>query len=131
MATGDAEKARVLTSLAEGRRVERVPKHKVRIGVSTIHVRFRANSKNGNVWSFNANPNTLSANYELLICGSPECYYLIPVSRIREIYDDPRTYPDRQHPGIKVLDVNTKTHLCRFGFAGLQMDFTAYYRARL
>jgi hypothetical protein len=131
MATGGAEKASVLTSLAQGRRVERLPKHTVRIGTSAIHVRFRTKSKSGSIWSYNVNPNTLRADYELLICGSPECYFLIPVSRIREIYDNPRTYPDRLHSRIKVLEVNTKTHMCRFGSAGLQMDFTAYYCARL
>lgn len=132
MAVGAAEKARVLASLAEGRSVQPLPKHKVRIDNFTVHVRFRTNAKtSGGVWSFNANPNTLTADYELLICGSPECYYLIPVSRIKEIYDDPRAYVDRRHPKIRVLDVTTKTHQCRFGPTGLERDFTAYYRARL
>jgi hypothetical protein len=67
LATGGAEKDRVLTHLAEGRRVEPLPKHKVRIGTSIIHVRFRTNSKNGDIWSFNANPNTLTTNMAALL----------------------------------------------------------------
>jgi len=63
-----------------------------------------------------------------LICGSSEIYYLIPISEIREIYQDPRAYPDRQHPEIRVIDVNVLTHRYTYG-SGLQKDMTAYFRA--
>jgi hypothetical protein len=124
----DTIKDDVLTKIANGRPVVRIPRAKARIGSSVIHIRFRSNGKSGGIWSFNINPNTLTVDFELLICGSSEIYYLIPISEIREIYQDPRAYPDRQHPEIRVIDVNVLTHRYTYG-SGLQKDMTAYFRA--
>jgi hypothetical protein len=130
MATGDAAKSQVLNFLANGNAIQNLGKAKVRIGARSVHVRYRSNPKSGGVvWSFNANPNTLTADYELWICGSAEHYYLIPIAEIKEIYEDPAAYPDHRHPEIRVLEVDQGTHRCRYG-SNRQKDFAPYFRAR-
>jgi hypothetical protein len=112
---GPNAKEQVLQHLADGRSVVRLPKAKAKIGQNVIHIRFTAKGKRGGpVWSFGINPNTITADYELWVCGSPGIYYLIPQATVREMYDDPKGYPDKAHKGIRVADVNTKTHECKY-----------------
>lgn len=64
-------------------------------------------------YKFNINPNTLSADYELWICGSAGVWYLVPIDLIGRIYSDPAAYPDHRHPEIRVVSLNTKRSLFR------------------
>ena len=131
MASGFRAKSQVLDYLAKGRNIHNLGKAMVRIDGHSVHVRYRSNPKSGMaVWSFNANPKTLTAEYELWICGSTERYYLIPIAEIKEIYEDRAAYVDRHHPEIRVLEVDHATHKCRYG-SERSKDFSAYFRARL
>lgn len=131
MASRYTAKSQVLAYLANGSTIQNLGKARVRIGGHSVHIRYRSNPKSGiAVWSFNANPNTLTAEYELWICGSAERYYLIPIAEIKEIYEDPAAYIDRHHPEIRVLEVDHTTHKCRYG-TDCRKDFAAYFRARL
>jgi hypothetical protein len=76
MAVGRAAKAQVLGQLAKGSAVQDLGQAKVQIGERCIHKRYRSNPKSERIWSFNANPNTLTADYELWVCGSADHYYL-------------------------------------------------------
>src|SRR5947209_4003869 len=59
-----------------------------------VHTRFKTSGP----FSFNLNPATLRADYELWICGDPKVYYLLPITRIREMYHHPDAYIDNHHP---------------------------------
>ena len=109
-----------------------LPKAKYRIAEKTVHVRFRSNPKrDGRTYAYNINPNTLTADFEVWICGDAERYYLLPIARIREIYADPDAYTDYRHPEIRVLDVDTTTHRIMYGHGGKTADGTGYYRRTL
>ena len=113
---GEVAKNEVLRRLAGTASIIRLPKTKVKIGNTVIHTRFRSSSKSGgNIWSFNINPNTLTADFELWVCGSSVVYYLIPRTTIERIYNDPAGYPDYAHDGIRVADINSATHMCSYG----------------
>jgi hypothetical protein len=128
---GEAAKVEVLRHLAKGANIIPLPKAKVRIGGSVVHVRFRSGPKSdGHTWSFNINPNTLTADFELWICGSSAAYYLIPKSTIRQIYDDPSSYPDHTHSEIRVAEVHAATHRCTYG-PGRAVDLTKCHLAHL
>ncbi len=128
---GEHVKKAVLERLAAGRQISPLGKAKVRIGTAVVHVRFRARANRGGVvWLFNINPNTLTADYELWICGSPSIYYLVPKSTVSNIYDDPATYPDRSHREIKLANINSKTHWCAYG-SGRGVDLGDFYGGRL
>jgi hypothetical protein len=95
-----------------------------------FHVRFRSNPKrDGVTYAFNINPNTLRADYEVWICGAANNYYLIPISTIRSLYDDPDTYVDNRHPEIRVADIRCSDHRCLYGKGGKSEDFALYYLA--
>jgi hypothetical protein len=128
---GESAKRDVLKHLAKGRPVTPLPKAKVKIGSVVVHTRFRSNSKSGgSIWSFNINPNTLTADFELWICGSSAAYYLIPKATVEKIYNDPAGYTDYTHGEIRVADINFQTHRCTYG-KGRSADFTAYFKANL
>jgi hypothetical protein len=129
---GELIKNEVIAMIAGTSSIVNLPKAKVRIGQKIVHIRFRTKAKtDGLTYAFNVNPNTLKSDFELWVCGSPNCYYLIPISEIGNIYHHPNGYPDYQHPEIRVLDINIHTHLCKFGPGTLQQDFSRYFCATL
>jgi hypothetical protein len=127
-----SQKHAALKAIANGAPVVTAGKAKVRVGKSVVHVRFCSeNARSPGKFKFNINPNTLSAEYELWICGSADTYYFMPVSFIRSIYDNPSTYEDRHHPGIKVVSVDAPSHSVQYATGGISASLKAYYRARL
>ncbi|MGC9326733.1 MAG: hypothetical protein ACP5I1_03790, partial [Candidatus Hinthialibacter sp.] len=105
-------------------------KSKFRIGGSVVHVCFCSeNGRGPEKYKFNINPNTLSADYELWVCGSAQIYYLMPVALMREIYDNPTTYVDRMHPEIRVVSVDTGAHFVTFASGGVGTSLKAYLGA--
>ena len=95
----NTEKNAALIAIANGVTPANVGKSKVRIGQKVVHVRFCSEDAAGSTkFKFNINPNTLSADYELWVCGSAKTYYLISVALMLTIYEDPNTYVDRAHP---------------------------------
>jgi len=82
-------------------------------------------------YKFNINPNTLSADYELWVCGSADIYYLMPISVMREIYENPNTYTDNTHPEIRVVSVDAYSHFATFASGGTGTSLKPYLKATL
>jgi hypothetical protein len=123
-------KREVLQKLANGRTVEWLPKHKVRIDNYVVHTRCCTGSEKQRSYSFGLNPNTLTANVELWICGSAERFYTIPTEVLHAIYLDGHTYPDRTHPKIRTVAIYLRTHECKYGRTR-SVNFAAYYQRPL
>lgn len=116
----------VLRKIASGKPIRLLPKSKVEIDGKIFHYRldsFRSNGK----YPFNINPNTLTADYEVWICGDESTFYVIPISEIKKIYSDPNTYTNRtpNQENIRTLDIHTSTNEVKFG-SNKQINFTAY-----
>tara|TARA_R110000850_G_C9978433_1_gene465724 strand:+ start:1738 stop:2130 length:393 start_codon:yes stop_codon:yes gene_type:complete len=128
----DTEKLSALSAVANGASVSPIGKAKYRVGNDTVHVRFCSSSAAASdKYKFNINPNTLSADYELWVCGSATTYYLVPVSVMRDIYDNPNTYEDRHHPGIKVVSVDAASHTVTYATGGVHLSLSSYFCGRL
>ena len=82
-------------------------------------------------YKFNINPNTLSADYELWVCGSASVYYLIPISLMQCIYQNPNTYVDRMHPKIRMVSVDIDSHVVTYASGGVKSSLRGYLRAIL
>lgn len=112
--TNEAIKEQVIQKIANGRvwsEARGQGQSKYRIDEKVIHVRYRSSPKSDGVtYAYNINPNTLSSDYELWICGNASIYYFIPISIIHEIYNDPGGYVDHTHPNLRVSDINTTNH---------------------
>ena len=92
-----------------------------------IHVRFCSTDNNReDHYKFNINPNTLSADYELWICGDTSNYYQIPIQLIYQIYNDPNSYWDHYHPEIKIVSVNIDTDSIIYSTGAEPMDINIY-----
>lgn len=125
-----SEKKSALSVIAYGSDISSLGKAKYKIDGSIVHVRFCSQSSRApEKYKFNINPNTLSADYELWVCGSAAVYYLMPVSVMREIYNNPSTYEDRHHPGIKVVSVDTNTHIVTYASGGINTSLRRYLNA--
>ena len=122
----------VLERIANGTTVEYTKKSKVRIGKSIVHFRY-CSTKPTARWrfNFNINPNTLSADYELWICGKAAVYYLMPISFIQDIYDNPDTYALRKNPEIRPVSVDTYSHTVTYAKGGVKKSLEAYFGATL
>ena len=101
---------------------------KYQIGASIIHVRFCSGITE---FRFNINPNTLSADYELWICGAADQFYLIPIKILQWIYEHPNTYPDHHHPEIRVVSIDITTHQLQFATGLGPADFSPYWQDAL
>ena len=85
------------------------------------------NNKSPNKYKFNINPNTLSADYELWICGSATSYYLMPIELMREIYNNPNTYIDSMHPEIRVVSVDVNSNNATFASGGVGCNLKKFF----
>ncbi|MCC6207731.1 MAG: hypothetical protein IT488_06230 [Gammaproteobacteria bacterium] len=127
-----AEKKSALSVIANGSDISFLGKAKYKIKGSIVHVRFCSQSSRApEKYKFNINPNTLSADYELWVCGSAAVYYLMPVSVMQEIYNNPGTYEDRHHPGIKFVSVDTSTHIVTYASGGINTSLKQYFNATI
>jgi hypothetical protein len=105
---------------------------KFRVRDTCIHARFCSeNYSSPTKYSFNVNPNTLSADYELWICGDPDHYYLMPISLMRQIYDHPSAYVDHRHPKIRVVSVDIEKHCLTYARGGESLDLAPYFQSGL
>jgi hypothetical protein len=123
-------KRQVLQHIASGSPVSSAGRAKYRIQNSVVHVRFCSTSARAS-YKFNINPNTLSANYELWICGSADIYYLMPIDFLRSIYENPSAYVDHHHPEIRVVSVDTEKHSVTFATGGQSQNLECYLGAVL
>jgi|SRR3989344_2448170 len=127
-----AEKKSALLAISNGANISPLGKAKYRVGRSVVHVRFCSQSKEAvDKFKFNINPNTLSADFELWVCGSASLYYLMPVSFLQGIYNDPSTYEDRHHPGIKVVSVDALSHTVTYASGGVNASLGKYLGAKI
>jgi hypothetical protein len=128
----DAIKTKVLSSLAGAETWYPSGKSKVQVGSATIHVRFcSTNHRSPSKYKFNINPNTLSADYELWICGDVGTYYLIPIDVIKQIYSDPNTYPDYHHDEIKVVSVDSHGNYVTYATGGKSINIQPFLRGKI
>lgn len=105
---------------------------KASIGRWLIHMRFCADNQFAlGKYKFNINPNTLSADFELWICGTPRHFYLMPVSLMREFYRYPEAYVDRYHPNIHIVSVDAEQHRATYARGGTSANLTQYFCALL
>jgi len=126
------EKRMALSSVANDATISPAGNAKYRIGAKIIHVRFCSeNSGAPTKYKFNINPNTLSADYELWVCGSASLYYLVPISVIRSIYENPHAYVDRHHPNIRVVSINASAHSVTYAAGGQSKNLRSFLKAKI
>ena len=105
---------------------------KYRIDHKIIHMRFCSIDKfDSPRYKFNINPNTLSADYEVWICGNADAYYLIPIKIMRQIYSDPESYIDQRHPEIRIVSVHIDKNTVTYARGGKTLNLTPYLRGTL
>jgi len=127
MSLNDEQKEIVLKKLAANSNYKSQGRSKYLINNEIVHVRFCSFDKRDNSrFKFNINPNTLSSDYELWICGSSEIYYLMPIKILKEIYENPNTYIDRHHPEIRVVSLNSRENKVVYASGGQFLDLTLY-----
>ena len=128
----DDVRYRVLKEIAGAIGYSTADQAKFRIGKSLEHTRFCSqNAAAPSKYKFNINPNTLSADYELWICGSSNSYYLIPISIMKQIYSDPEAYVDKHHPEIRVVSVDIEKHCVAYAKGGKICDLSSFFQQRI
>lgn len=128
----DAIKQNVLSKIAEGASFIPTGRAKYRVNEKIVHVRFCSENRSTPAkYKFNINPNTLSADCELWICGNEEQYYLMPLIFIKSIYDNPQTYVDYHHDNIKVVSVDIYEDIVQFASGGQSKSLSLYKRASI
>lgn len=129
----DSIKTQVLDRIANGRswyEAKGLGPAKYHIGDKIVHLRYRAAPKADHVtYAYNINPNTLSADFEIWICGNTNTYYFIPIQIIKEIYNDPGAYVDQRHPKLRVVDINTKNHKASYSRLGNTKVLSSYFQS--
>ncbi len=97
------------------------------VGHKKVHARFcQTNDRSPQLFKFNINPNTLEADYELWICGEVGLFYLLPISVMKSIYDDPNAYLDYHHPEIRVVSVDVAKDKVTYKTGGGKLDIAQY-----
>ena len=125
-------KKKVYSRIAGSRNWSPSGRAKIRVGGNIVHVRYcSTNDRAPSKYKFNINPNTLTADYELWICGDEETYFLIPIEIIKDIYSDPNTYQDYHHEGIKVVSVDIDSKYVTYATGGKSLSLGPYLTSTL
>ncbi len=125
-------KMQVVEQVAGNQEWSKAGRAKYLVGTEIVHVRFCSPDRNGTpLYKFNINQNTLSADYELWVCGFANEHYLLPMSIVRKMYNDPHSYPDRQYPGRTVVSVNVDTETVTYAAGGKALSISRYLRGTL
>lgn len=128
----EMEKKKVLKHLSGDLPVAPTGRAKYRIKDNIVHVRFCSlNRMAPTKFKFNINPNTLCADFELWICGSFDCYYLMPTALLKAIYQNPNTYIDRRHAKIRIVSVDTAIDTVTYATGGQYQAIREYRQAML
>ena len=128
----EAVKEKVLKTICGDRPFRFSRRAIYQVGQIAIHVRYcSTDSKRPVFYKFNINPNTLTADYELWICGAAERYYLLPKSEVSYMYTHPKAYVDHHHPKIRVVSLDTSCHVVSFAREATTLDVRSYFQGRL
>jgi hypothetical protein len=128
----DVAKREVLKRIAKNRPPFPSGRALWQIGGLMVHVRFCSPDKSGaSRFKFNINPTTLSADYELWICGDENTFYLVPHSTIKEMYEDPHAYVDRHHKQLTVVTVESSLHSATYAKGGKSIDIEEFYQQEM
>ena len=132
MSQNEETKRIVLDCISPGEDWVRIGRAKYRKGLHIIHIRYCSADRFGSShYKFNINPNTLRAEFELWICGGSSCFYLMPMSFIKQLYDHPQAYEDYHHPDIKVVSVDIQTNEVMYARGGEKASLMKYTNASL
>ena len=123
----DAIKITVAHQIGGGRPFRREGATSFRFSSGLAHFRFKTKGP----FSFNINPASLKADYEVWICARGEDYYLLPRSVVQGIYRHPAAYVDQRHPKIRVVSVDTNGHTATFARGGEKLDLRPYFRSKI
>src|SRR2546423_11348443 len=119
MARNDHIKHAVLNKILSGGVWQPSGNSKFKSSGRIIHMRYCSPNGAGNPkYKFNINPNTLSADYEVWICGEVDDYYLVPKNVIAQMYTDSEAYVDMLHPEIRVVSVDTNNDMATYARGG-------------
>ena len=122
----------VLERISLGKTYIASGRSKYRIGDCVVHLRFCSTDKFGSPrYKFNINPNTLTADYEIWICGDADTYYLLPIKIMQQIYYDQGAYVDYHHPEIRVVSVNIETNTVTYASDGKKLHMDEYLHRKL
>jgi len=117
----------IFQKIANGQPIILLGKHKVMLGSHEVHYRFKSfPKKNPNKFPFNINPNSVNAQFELFICGSEYIYYLIPIDVLKMMYKHPDAYPDRLHPKITIITIDSYLDTVTYARPSISLDLTPY-----
>lgn len=123
----DRIKRDVLTNVCGGVIPIRSGRAKYCFSGHTIHVRFCGfDPERPKLYKFGINPNSLTADYELWICGGASRFYLIPSSVVRKMYHDPSAYRDYHHIEIRAVSVDTEIHSAQYATNAKSIDIQEY-----
>lgn len=117
----------IFNKLANGKTITDLGKHKINIGGIEIHYRLKNFPKaNPDKFPFNINPNSLGAKFELFICGNEDCYYLLPVDKIKEMHFHPAAYQDKRYPKITIITIDSTRNKVTYASPSISLDITPY-----
>jgi hypothetical protein len=119
----------VVKQIAQSHSYRKIGQVEYVIAGKNFHVKVK--SGNGQKYPFNINPTVLRADYEVVICGNEDRYYVLPQELIKEIHSDPHAMPDKRNPGYTIYDMHPQQNKIVFGTGGRSLDATKYKNLKL
>ena len=117
----------IFQKLANGKSTYDFGKHKVNVAGKTIHWRKKSfPRKNPSKFPFNINPNSLSADYELFICGDEKNYFLLPKELVKMMNSHPNAYPDRRNPGYTIITIDIRYSEAVYASPSIALNLMSY-----
>lgn len=117
----------IFQKLADGKTIIDIGNHKVKIGDKVVYWRRKGFPQSGSPkFPYNINPNSLSADFALYICGDEQNYFLLPIAFIKMMNSHPNAYPDNRNPGYTIITIDIRDLDVLYARPSIRLDLRPY-----
>jgi hypothetical protein len=125
----DQHREKVLAKIATGNNPRKIGGVSYDIAGKTFHIKVVTGKKKK--YPFNINDTVLKADYEVYVCGTSDLFFVVPISIVKMMHEDPNSMPDYTYPGYTVVDVHPMENKIIYGTKGKAIDIGMYRNATL
>ena len=98
-----------------------------RVGKKSVHVLYSSGVKDKEgLYRFRINVKSIRADAELLICGTPSVYFLLPQATVKKIYSHPTARRCSTYHDMRILIVDAEKQTVAYTTDGQTLSLEAF-----
>lgn len=123
----DPHRKKVLDKIADDDEYRQIGRVSYDIAGKIFHIKVVTGKKKN--YPFNINKTVLKADYEVYVCGTSELFFVIPISIVKKMHEDPNAMPDYRNKDYTVVVVKPLENKITYATKGKAINIGIYRNA--